>query len=238
AGRAIAALQLLVELDQHAHETGSLVLWGHSHAGNVFAIVSNLLGGTRSDRQRFLAAFGTWLARLDPVLWEAGTRLLDSAQPLLRVPVDIVTFGTPLRYGWDSNGYRHLIHFVNHHATIEPAHRVPFPPTAEQLRQSEAGDYFQQLFIAGTNFPPGIWAWGQWKVERQLGQLLQSGVPSQEIVQALSHGRRVAADGQTLLVDYNAVDDEARTLTGHAVYTRLKWLPFHAATVADELRAS
>ena len=55
--------------------------------------------------------------------------------------------------------------------------RVPFPPSAEQLRQSEAGDYFQQLFIAGTNFPPGhlgVGAMARWNAN--LGKLLQSGV--------------------------------------------------------------
>ena len=233
-GRAVAALRLLVELSRQSVEDRAM-LWGHSHAGNVFAILTNLIGSDLEQRERFLACFGTWLQRCDPELWQAASDLLRSSKRPCVTPPDVVTFGTPIRYGWEAGGYRHLLHIVNHHPMGDPPDRVPFPPTAEQLRVCAAGDYFQQLFIAGTNFLLPIWACGQWRVERALNRLMQPGLPTRKLVESLRQGRRVADDGLTLLVDYNRIDPGATALNGHAVYTRLSWLPFHAQQVAQML---
>ena len=44
---------------------------------------------------------------------------------------------------------------------------------------------------------------------------------------------RVAEEGKTLLVDYGPVEGNvAQHLAGHAVYTRISWLPFHVEEVA------
>lgn len=232
-GRAIAALQLLVELAGSQPVRGRMMLWGHSHAGNVFALLTNLLGGDLETRSRFLSCFEDWLERRDPEVWQQAQALLMKDEPILDEPLDIVTLGTPIRYGWERRGYHTLQHFINHHPLGSPPEVAPFPPTAEQLRESAAGDYFQQMFIAGTNFMPGLWSWGQWKVERHLRRLIQADVSSRALVPSLRHGRRVPAEGRSLLVDYGLADATARSLAGHAVYTRLHWLPFHAHHIAE-----
>ncbi len=74
--------------------------------------------------------------------------------------LDVVTLGTPVRYGWDAAGYGNLLHFI-HHRPVDglPDDRAPFLPSAEDILQAKQGDCVQQLGIAGTNFTPPAWAW-------------------------------------------------------------------------------
>ena len=74
--------------------------------------------------------------------------------------LDVVTLGTPVRYGWDADGYGNLLHFI-HHRPVDglPDDRAPFLPSAEDILQAKQGDCVQQLGIAGTNFTPPAWAW-------------------------------------------------------------------------------
>ena len=233
-GRADAAVRLIVELSKRTETGNRVMLWGHSHAGNVFAILTNLLGGNTETRERFFEATAALVEQDED--WGRAMELLSSTslpRALNPAQLDIVTFGTPIRYGWERRGYGRLLHVVNHRALegVEVP-KVPFPPTAAQLASAAAGDYFQQIFIAGTNFPPSIYSLKKWKTEGKLHLLLQSNVASRRIWEALCQGRRVAADGLTMLVDYVASGDgHAASLGGHAVYTRSTWLPFHLALV-------
>jgi hypothetical protein len=241
-GRADAAVQLLVDLSRQADKDRRIMLWGHSHAGNVFAILTNLLGGDRDTRQLFCGATKSFVERNDDGVWRQARALLLEHPSALIDParLDIVTFGTPVRYGWERRGYGRLLHVVNHRAMegVLPC-QVPFPPTATQLRRVEAGDYFQQMFIAGTNFMPNAHSLRHWKTERRLHLLLQKEVSSRRVWDSLGHGRRVSDDGLTLLIDYAASGDAAATtLAGHAVYTRAAWLPFHLQQIGDWLSAT
>ena len=95
-----------------------------------------------------------------------------------------------------------------------------------------AGDYIQQLGIAGTNFTPPFWAWRAWISDIRLGRLLQAGLRKRDTLARLKLGIRVHQDGETLLVDYGpAKGNITQHLAGHAVYTRLDWLLFHAEEV-------
>lgn len=240
-GRANAAVRLIDQLASE-HPGPSLIhLWGHSHAGNVFALVTNLLAADKATRERFFSTtkrYGGRSGRIDFAAWQRVRKLLDEAESITdQLRLDIVTFGTPIRYGWDADGYDHLLHFVNHRPQDEtPRYRAKFPQTLEELRraaQGEYGDYIQQTFIAGTSLAPGILSLRASRSERQLRKLLQQGVRKSDLWHRLRCGPRVAADGTTLLVDYAHSDAEAATeLAGHAVYTRVSWLPFHAQQIA------
>ena len=234
-GRADAAVRLLVELSRSEPTDRRIMLWGHSHAGNVFAILTNLLGGDQESRERFFVATKAFVDRHDDGTWRHARALLLEHEPGLveATKLDLVTFGTPIRYGWECRGYGRLLHFVNHRVLAGvPPPRVPFPPTTAQLRKAEAGDYFQQIFIAGTNAVLSVYSLQKWQTERRLHRLLQKEVSSRRIWDSLSQGRRVAEDGLTLLIDYVASGDTtAAKLGGHAVYTRRSWLPFHLEQV-------
>lgn len=243
-GRADGAVRLIHELSRLKIEPDRrLLLWGHSHAGNVFALVSNLLAADRETRARFFhtaRAYYRWplFGCVDVPVWERVRRLLDRRQVSDWCPkLDLVTFGTPIRYGWDSDGYAQLLHFINHRpAEGIPKFLAPFPPTLDHLLDAYDGDYVQQFGIAGTNLAPNLLAWRTWWSDRRLGWLLEEGISPANVADRFKIGARVPHDGTTLLVDYGPPGVEVHQHhAGHAVYTRPDWLLFHAEEVAREL---
>ena len=240
-GRADAAVRLIDELAALDLEPGARVLlWGHSHAGNVFALMTNLLAGNGDTVGPFFKAaeiYYRWpLVRcVDIPVWNRVRDRLGR-QPRLteELSLDVVTFGTPIRYGWDSGGYSRLLHFINHRPVEGlPAFRAPFPPKIENVMKAAEGDYVQQLGIAGTNIMPSVLSWRAWLADRRLNGLLQSGPPEGGTLERFRAGAIVPDEGTTLLVDYGPPDGGiAQHQAGHAVYTRQKWLLFHAEQVA------
>ena len=169
--------------------------------------------------------------------WDEARQLLDKpGNPLGSRKLDIVTFGTP---GAERHGMQPAIGCWCISSTITPREvsqstLVPFPPSVEQVTMAASGDMFQQLFIAGTNFPPNAIAWRSWIAERRLGKLLQAGHGQADLWKRLKAGMRCPEEGLSLLVNYAAGDDEsARSMMGHAVYTMRLWLPFHLQTLAE-----
>jgi len=98
------------------------------------------------------------------------------------------------------------------------------------------GDYVQQLGIAGTNVMPSLFAWRAWVADNRLNRLLQGESDQHGRLQRFQAGAIVPDEGISLLVDYGLPDGTvAEHLAGHAVYTRKKWLLFHAEEVARRL---
>jgi len=244
-GRADGAVRLIDELASRGFAPGQRVLlWGHSHAGNVFALMTNLLAADRDLADRFFeaaAVYYRWpvLGCVDIPVWNRVRRLLSQRAPLGGASLDLVTFGTPIRYGWDAGAYSHLLHFV-HHRPAEglPAYRAAFPPRLERVLHAADGDYVQQLGIAGTNAPPSILSWRAWLADRRLNQLLQASPEGADPLARFQAGAIVPDEGTTLLVDYGAQHGSiAGHLAGHTVYTRKEWLLFHAEQVARHFYA-
>jgi hypothetical protein len=239
-GRADGAVRLIDELGQLELEPGARVLlWGHSHAGNVFALMSNLLGGDAAKIEEFFAAariYYQWplLGLIDIPIWRSvSERLLAGTKPIAPDALDIVTFGTPIRYGWDADGHGRLMHFINHRpADGLPAYRAPFPPKLERVLEAVDGDYVQQFGIAGTNFMPSLFAWRCWLADQRLNRLLQPKQQTYDMLERFRVGARVPEAGTTLLVDYGRQQGNlAQHFAGHAVYTQPEWLLFHAEEV-------
>lgn len=241
--RADAAIRLIETLASETWEPGERVLlWGHSHAGNVFALLTNLLAADSASRARFFRACRTFYInawnRVDLAVWERVRLWLESKLRARPWPqLDLVTFGTPIRYGWDSGGYAKLLHVVHHRPRPGlPAYQTAPPRSVEDVLQAADGDYIQQLGIAGTNLTPHLLAWRSWLAEGRLGRLLQKTPGRLELLGRWQAGVRVPAEGQTLLVDYGPTTGSVRQhLAGHAVYTRGTWLPFHAAEIVQRL---
>jgi hypothetical protein len=242
-GRADGAVRLLDELASLQLGDGQRVLlWGHSHAGNVFALVTNLLGGGREAIDEFFSAaeiYYRWpiVGCVDIPVWERVRALLeDGLLAAAHVPLDIATFGTPVRYGWDSAGYGQLLHFIHRRpAEGQPEYRAAFPPRFHDVLSATEGDYVQQLGIAGTNVMPSIFAWRAWLADSRLGRLLQPNPSEAGLLQRLQAGTIVPEEGATLLVDYGRPHESiTKHHAGHAVYTQKKWLLFHAEEVARQ----
>ena len=256
-GRANAAVRMIDELQSWRLPPGKrILLWGHSHAGNVFALMTNLLSGDREKIEAFFDAaepYYRWplFHKIDLPVWkrvrekllegatggvspEAAARTADTAVApggnAVAPVVDIVTFGTPLRYGWDLAGCGRLLHVVYHRAAATcPEYRAPFPPNLPDVLAAVDGDYVQQFGIAGTNIMPSVLTWRSCWADWRLNRLLQPGLRARELLSRLRCGCRVPDAGTTLLVDYGPLPGHvAQHLAGHAVYTRLEWLAYHA----------
>jgi len=242
-GRADGAVRLIAELASQNFAPGSRVLlWGHSHAGNVFALMTNLLASPREAVAEFFKAAEPhyrWpgLGIIDIPLWNHVRELLARENPLRDVELDLVTFGTPIRYGWESGGYDRLVHFINHHPLPGvPEYLAQFPPSVDDILHAVGGDYIQQLGIAGTNLPPSLMTWRSFWADHRLGEFLQPGLDMSGLPERLSLGARVPDEGTTLLVDYGRPGGGiAEHHAGHALYTRVDWLLFHAEEVARQL---
>jgi hypothetical protein len=242
-GRADGAVRLIDELASLELERGQrLLLWGHSHAGNVFALMTNLLAGNREAVDRFFQAadvYYRWpmLGWVDIPVWNRVRELLSRQRPGLReTPLDLVTFGTPVRYGWDSSGYARLLHFINRRPVEgHPEDRASFPLRLKDVLTAAEGDYVQQLGIAGTNVTPSLFSWRAWLADRRLHRLLQADWPESLAQERFQAGTIIPDEGTTLLVDYgHAQGGIAEHHAGHAVYTRKEWLLFHAEQIARQ----
>ena len=77
-------------------------------------------------------------------------------QPFLNgAQLDVVTYGTPVRGGWDTSGIGHLMHFVNHRPVRSDGKqwlaKMELPQVAWEIPMLSGGDYVQQLAVAGTD---------------------------------------------------------------------------------------
>lgn len=261
--RADAAVKLFNRLAGLSMDPGRdrLLLWGHSHAGNVFALLTNLLANDREAIAAFFAAAGRLgEERAD---WKMAAERLASASsphPLAKA-LSLVTFGTPVRYGWDRDGYARLLHVVQHRPASGLAEwlaKPALPQTLDEILGAKYGDWMQSLGIAGTDLRPMDREIRE--SHRALGELLEAGTIEPELgsntlldhlpplardrvreklkdflvlLERLRCGPRVPSDGDAAwLFDYGADETEK---FGHGVYTKRAWLPFHATRIADWL---
>ncbi|MFT5301794.1 MAG: hypothetical protein ACI87E_000777 [Mariniblastus sp.] len=251
-GRANAAVRLAHRLLDCEANGESVLLWGHSHAGNAFALATQLLGTSRNRNPELLKTFfdatlhfNRSTQRIDLEAWERlSARLAECnhQRPMLQ-NLKIVTFGTPIRYGWDATAYSGLLHFVNHHpftagGTPPPPYRSVWPNSPRQFREALTGgygDFVQQTFIACSDLPPAVWSWDAWKANRLLKRCVEATERQSKHLWRLKQALRVADQGKTLLVDYAQVDPSATAFCGHAVYTQIDWMAFHLDQIVAEL---
>jgi hypothetical protein len=242
-GRADGAVRLIDELASlRLPRGGRVLLWGHSHAGNLFALATHLLAGEPEAAELFFKAteiYYRWplLRCVDIPVWNRVRALLCGARgrpPLGDLDLDLVTFGTPIRYGWNSDGYANLLHFIYRRPSPgRPHYLAVFPPSVDDVLRAADGDYVQQLGIAGTDALPSILAWRARLADRRLAELLQDLSSRGEAIERFQAGTIVPDAGTTLLVDYGLPKGGiAEHHAGHAVYTYKKWLLFHAEEVA------
>lgn len=243
-GRADAAVRLIDELAalELPPETRAMI-WGHGQAGNVLALLAGLLSTDAAMRDRFFAAAQIHYRLpatgiIDIPVWHRVRQLLRrDGDGLSQRPLDLVTFGTPLRYAWSHRAADNLLHFIHHRPAGDgQPHLAPLPRRIDELRSAASGDYVQQLAVAGTDGAPSRFAWRSWLADRRLGALFDAEVNHATVGERLACGMRVPDAGTTLLVDYGPPSGPVcEHLAGHAVYTRRDWLMFHAEQIAQRL---
>jgi hypothetical protein len=202
-----------------------VLLVGHSHGGQLFAILSQMIARSRGHEELVAAAH----ARGEDV-----GALEDHLTLLRRCSIDVATFGTPPRYGWARAAGFRLLHIVNHRGAGTAA------PSLRGFLHTRQGDYVQQLGAHGSDFP--ALSASERVLNARLDRVLGEGSSVRAWLRNVSRGVRISPHGRTLLVDYG---DSGRVLPnflssglGHAAYTRRDAMLFHASLIADHFYPS
>lgn len=213
-----AALRLVNYLTKHIVEKHlqdqRILLMGHSHAGQLFALLTRFL----TDANDIYHIMMT-----NAELNSAKQQLLKQLDILNNVQLDFVTFGTPMRYVWGAAQNTRLLAIVNHRSDSTPS----------GILTIRDGDYVQHWGITGTdNFPPN-----NLNLNDAFDDVLDKGRDLTRIF-AQSCTRQTNAAGDNLLIDYQDHSTDSLDLThcikhlfGHGVYTRRDKLQFNLNTI-------
>lgn len=249
-GRALAAVQLLNDLrtlcEQHQLAAGQrILLLAHGQAGLVAALASNLLCPSPiTNRPKLLqlltataphsghAGIVAAIQRIEPLL--ASGSLLNGAQ------LDIVTLGTPVRYGWDLSGAGRLLHIVNHRNLRTDGKtwlsKMELPQVTMEMPMAWGGDYVQELAVAGSDALPANEA--AKAANKAIWELVEPYDGFERWLECARRAVRFPTDGQCLLADYKDCTGTTNVRDhyyGHAAYTRLNAMLFNTAEIVRTL---
>jgi hypothetical protein len=224
AARVVGAVRLARFIASTVARVGSgerVLLVGHSHGGQLFAIVSHLLAGGETAATLLDAARGCG----------EDTRDLDASLAALRCArLDVATFGTPPRYTWADVGNVRAIHVVNHRGPLSRA-------GLGGLLRTRDGDYVALLGGPGSDWPALDPA--HRRANARLDALLDRGSGLRTWLAGIRRAPPSPGHGDTLLVDYRDASARApnwrRTWFGHAAYTRGDAMLFNARLIAEQL---
>ncbi len=245
-GRALAAVSLLADLHklcqhQHLGKGHRVLIQAHGQAGLVLALVSNLLCPSPiTGRPRVLKiltdhAAQTGQAELSDAI-ELVESLLATASPLNGVALDMVTFGTPVRYGWDPSGIGKLLHVVNHRNLRTDGKgwlsKMELPQITMEMPIAWGGDYVQELAVAGSDAVPLTES--ARAANKGLWEMVESYDGFERWLECARRAVRFPSEGRCLLVDYK--DSTGSTnprdhYYGHAAYTRRHALLFNMTQI-------
>lgn len=198
-----------------------ILLIGHSHAGQVFALLTQLLNS--SGQRRALLALSENLG------FERKT-LEGHLDFLHTVFIDMVTFGAPILYQYKLAGRFRLLHIVNHRGATGQAGSL------RGILHTRDGDYIQQLGIRGTDIL-GL-SPIQRSVNAALDDILGSGLERKAWWELARLKLRVPPDGKTVLVDYRddgkLLPNGFQTMFGHGIYTKFDMMLFNTQLIVDQ----
>ncbi|HEY6974580.1 MAG TPA: hypothetical protein VI359_09775, partial [Nitrospiraceae bacterium] len=213
----------------------------HGQGGLVTALVSNLLCPSAImgrpklfalllsyAQQAGLADVIASLTKLEP--------LLASGSLLNGVVLDVVTFGTPVRYGWDPSGIGKLLHIVNHRNLRTDGKtwlsKMELPQVTMEMPIAWGGDYVQELAVAGSDAMPTTEV--AKAANKAVWELVEPYDGFERWLECARRAVRFPTEGRCLLVDYK--DSTGSTnprdhYYGHAAYTRLHAMLFNTTEI-------
>ena len=247
-GRAVAAVRLLNDLRSHCDAqhlgTGDRILvQAHGQAGLVLALVSNLMCPSpitgRAKLFAILAAYAEQSGQADLAAQVNRLDVLMATGSLLNgATLDIVTFGQPVRYGWDPSGIGKLLHVVNHRNLRTDNKtwlaKMELPQITMEMPIAWGGDYVQELAVAGSDaVPPNEPAK---TANKAIWEMVEPFDGFERWLECARRAVRFPTEGRCLLVDYK--DSTGSTnprdhYYGHAAYTRKQAMLFNASQIVD-----
>lgn len=245
-GRALAAIGLLDELHKRCREqdlgVGRRVLvYAHGQAGLILALVSNMLCPSpitgRPKLFNILSGYAEQTNQSELADTVKRIESLSATTTLLNgVVLDIVTFGTPVRYGWDTSGIGKLLHIVNHRNLRTDGKnwlaKMELPQITMEMPIAWGGDYVQELAVAGSDAVPMTDL--AKAANKMVWEIVEPYDGFERWLECARRAVRFPSEGRCLLVDYK--DSTGSTnprdhYYGHAVYTRRHALLFNTAQI-------
>lgn len=245
-GRALAAIRVLAELHrlceaQNFGKGNRILVQTHGQAGLVFALLSNLLCPSPITKRHklfeILAAYAEQTGQ--PELFSSIEHVrswLGTTSLLNGVALDVVTYGTPVRYGWDPSGIGKLLHIVNHRNLRTDGKnwlaKMELPQITMEMPIAWGGDYVQELAVAGSDAVPTTEP--AKAANKMVWEMVEPYDGFERWLECARRAVRFPSEGFCLLVDYK--DSTGSTnprdhYYGHAVYTRRHAMLFNITQI-------
>ncbi|OAI48585.1 hypothetical protein AYO43_11155 [Nitrospira sp. SCGC AG-212-E16] len=249
-GRAMAAVSMLERLHNWGkiHKLGQgdrILVQAHGQAGLVLALVSNLLcmvsSSSRTRLLDLLLAFASQVNRPDIASTiQRIAPLLSNGAILNGATLDVVTFGMPVRYGWDPSGLGKLLHIVNHRSMRTDGKtwlsKMELPQITMEMPIAWGGDYIQELAVAGSDAVPTTEA--AKAANKALWELVEPFDGFERWLECARRAVRIPSEGLGILADYKDSTGSTNVRDhyyGHAAYTRLNTMLFNTTEIVRTL---
>jgi len=252
-GRALAAVSMLGRLRDwgEAHGLGQgdrILVQAHGQAGLVLALASNLLCvASASSRTRLLdllSAFASQVNRPDITSTiHRVTPFLSNGTLLNGAMLDVITLGTPVRYGWDPSGLSMLLHIVNHRNLRTDGKvwlsKMELPQITMEMPIAWGGDYVQELAVAGSDAVPTTDA--AKAANKALWEIVEPFDGFERWLECARRAVRIPSEGLGILADYKDSTGSTNVRDhyfGHAAYTRLNSMLFNTTEIVRTFYSS
>ncbi|HWF61425.1 MAG TPA: hypothetical protein VN666_14085 [Nitrospira sp.] len=245
-GRALAAVSLLAELhklckNQDLGKGHRVLIQAHGQAGLILTLVSNLLCPSPiTGRPRFFEILTDYADQTNQTTLTGIIKLVESllatTSPFNGVVLDMVTFGTPVRYGWDPSGIGKLLHVVNHRNLRTDGKgwlaKMELPQITMEMPIAWGGDYVQELAVAGSDAAPPTEPTKA--ANKRVWEIVEPYDGFERWLECARRAVRFPSEGRCLLVNYK--DSTGSTnprdhYYGHAAYTRRHALLFNTMQI-------
>jgi len=249
-GRAAAAVRLLHELrilceTQKLGKGDRILVQAHGQAGLVLALASNLLCPSPiTKRPKLLGLLASYAEQHGQADLAATARhiepLLADHSLLNGATLDVVTMGTPVRYGWDLSGMGQLLHIVNHRNLRTDGKtwlsKMELPQVTMEMPIAWGGDYVQQLAVAGSDAVPATEA--AKVVNKAVWEMVEPYDGFERWLECARRAVRFPSEGGCLLVNYKDCTNSTNIQEhyyGHAAYTRSNAMLFNTSEIIRSL---
>jgi hypothetical protein len=207
------SLSLIKEIASKSNKDDRIILFGHSHAGQVFALMTQLLNNQLIRKQ---------IIKVLKLNKDQETSLIKDIKLLSYMKFDFVTLGTPIRYSWELSLKTRLLHIINHRGVIPQGGSLSSSITTKN------GDYIQQWAIEGSDILSANKQDREMNLELDL--ILGHGRDLEKLKRCIKFKKRLHHTGHHLLVDFkdhSGLPNSLKTIFGHAIYTQeksMKWI--------------
>ncbi len=202
------SLNLMKSIHMNTSQDERILLYGHSHAGQLFTLLSQLLSKSivSSQLKEILLKNDISNEELEGLIASCKKRKFD-----------FVTLGTPVRYTWNNKSFSNstLLHFINHRGS------TPMGGGLTSSISTKNGDYIQQWAVAGSDSKSPVKE--DQKLNEELDLILGIGRDSTMLRRNIKFRKRLHKYGEHILVDFgdnSRVPNSFLTVFGHGIYTK------------------